>query len=305
MFTYLLGGLGMIAGALLISPERTKFYAMQFLNIFTVNLSQVVTEEFPVFFSYGKFDLNTIWLYFGITFYIVLVGLGWLVYRYIKDRKPVDLVFLIWTLVSLAMMIGRRRYDYYFAINAAIISAFVLISVAQYLSINKSTMVKIGVVVAIAVCLPLIRADVYISTADTYMPKDWKSTTQFLKEQSNKKAYLNGELTNFGVLSWWDYGYWIIEESHLPTYCQGSERDSEGSILVSTEPEKAVASLRTLNIRYVVVDEDMLTSKWYPISKGRVVEKENTLVYKLCNSEKVEGLTLVFWEGKVKVYEIE
>lgn len=302
---YMLGGIGMIAGALLISPERTKYYALQFLNIFTVNLSNVVTEEFPVFFSYGKFDLNTIWLYFGITFYIALIGLGWLVYRYLKDRKPVDLVFLIWTLVSLAMMIARRRFDYYFAINAAIISAFVLVSVAQYLSINKSMMVKIGVVVALAVCLPLIRADYYISTADTYMSKDWQNATQYLKEESNYKTYVDGSEADFGVFSWWDYGYWIIKESHLPTYCQGSERDLEGSILVSTEPEKAVVSLRTLNLRYVVVDTDMLKDKWFPISKGRVVEKENTLVYKLCNSEAVEGFKMVYESGKVKVYEVK
>lgn len=304
MGTYLLGGLGVIAGALLISPVATKFYALEFLKIFTVNISQVVTEEMPIFFSFGKFDINTIWLYFGITFYIVLIGLGWLVYRYVKNRKPVDLVFLIWTVVSLAMMIGRRRYDYYFAINAAIITSFVLVSVAQYLSINKAMMVKIGVVVALAVCLPLIRADIYISTADTYMPKEWQNATQYLKQYSNQKAYVKGSMTEYGVFSWWDYGYWIIEESHLPTYCEGSERDLEGSILVSTDTEKAVASLRTLKMRYVVVDEDMLKDKWYPISKGRVVEKEEALVYKLCNREKVEGLSLVFREGKVKIYEV-
>jgi asparagine N-glycosylation enzyme membrane subunit Stt3 len=263
-----------------------------------------VTEEMPIFFSFGKFDLNTIWLYFGITFYVVLIGLGWLVYRYIKGRKPVDLVFLIWTIVSLAMMIGRRRYDYYFAINAAIISAFVLVSIAQYLSINKPMMVKIGVVAALAVFLPLIRADIYISTADTYMSKDWQNATQYLKQYSNEKAYVNGKLTDFGVFSWWDYGYWIIEESHLPTYCEGSERDLEGSILVCSDTEKAVASLRTLKMRYIVVDEDMLTTKWYPISKGRVVEKEKTLLFKLCNMEKVEGLSLVFCEGKAKIYEV-
>jgi hypothetical protein len=57
-------------------------------------------------------------------------------------------------------------------------------------------------------------------------------------------------------------------------------------------------------MRYVVIDEDMLKDKWFPISKGRAVEKEKTLVYKLCSMEKVEGLSLVFWEGQVKIYEV-
>jgi dolichyl-diphosphooligosaccharide--protein glycosyltransferase len=165
-------------------------------------------------------------------------------------------------------------------------------------------MVKIGVVAALAVFLPLIRADIYISTADTYMSKDWQNATQYLKQESNYDAYVKGSKTGFGVFSWWDYGYWIIEESHLPTYCEGSERDLEGSILVCIDTQKAVASLRTLKMRYVVIDEDMLKDKWFPISKGRAVEKEKTLVYKLCSMEKVEGLSLVFWEGQVKIYEV-
>jgi len=301
---YLLGGLGIVAGVYFLSPAMAIRYLSIFQSMFTVNLGTTVTEEMSLFFSFGKFDLNTPWLYFGITFYLMLIGLGWMVYRYVKDRKPVDLVFLVWTLVALGMTIARRRFDYYFALNAAIIASFVLVSVAQYLSINKATMVKIGVVVALAVCLPLIRADVYISTADTYMPKDWENATQFLEEKSDYKTYVSGELTGFGVFSWWDYGYWIIEEAHLPTYCQGSERDLEGSILVSVDMEKAVASLRTLNMRYIVVDEDMLKDKWYPISKGRVVEKEKTLVFKLCNSEAVEGLKMVYGSGKVKIYEV-
>lgn len=311
-------------------PGKAMFYLNEMVKMFSLNLGATVTEEMSLFFSFGKFDLNTSWLYFGVTFYFVLVGLGWMVYRYIKNRKPEDLVFLIWTLISLAMMICRRRYDYYFAINAAIIASFVMVSVAQYLSISKSNKIKIAVVVLMAVCLPLIRADVYISTADTYMPQGWRDATHFLYGEKVKQdkseytfnfggvecfnsisymgerqdAYYVGNIYKFGVFSWWDYGYWIIEESHLPTYCEGSERDMEGSILVCPDPEKALASLRALKMRYVVVDHEMLMSKWYPISKGRAVEKEKTLVYKLCKEEEIMGFKRVFVSENVTVYEV-
>ena len=285
-------------------PVKAMFYLNEMVKMFSLNLGAMVTEEMSLFFSFGKFDLNTSWLYFGVTFYFVLIGLGWLAYRYFKQRKPEDLVFLIWTLISLAMMICRRRYDYYFAINAAIIASFVMVSVAQYLSISKANKIKIAVVVLMAVCLPLIRADVYISTADTYMPKDWRNATQFLNRYGYEQAYVTGAKVEFAVFSWWDYGYWIIEESHLPTYCEGSERDLEGSILVCPDPEKALASLRALKMRFVVVDHEMLMSKWFPISKGRAVEKEKTLVYKLCNEEEVMGFKRVFVSENVTVYEV-
>ena len=300
------GALLLIVGAIFLLPSTAEYYWKSFVGIFTVNIAATVTEEMPLFFSFGKFDLNTSWLYFGITFYLVLIGIGWLIYRYVKDRKPVDLVFLVWSVVSLLMMIARRRFDYYFAINAAIIASFVMVSVGQYLTKNRATMVKICVVFAIAVCLPLIRADLYISTVDTYMPKDWQSATQYLKQYSNEKLYITGSKTDAGVFSWWDYGYWIMEESHMPVFrTPGSQDNGEvAGILLCTEPQKAVASLRTLNMHYVVVDGDMLTTKWYPISRGSDVVKEDTLVYKLCNSEVVKGFMPVFSEGKVKIYEV-
>jgi asparagine N-glycosylation enzyme membrane subunit Stt3 len=240
-----------------------------------------------------------------------------------QDRKPVDLVFLVWTIIALGMTIARRRFDYYFAINAAIIASFVLVSVSMYLMKNKATMVKIMVVLMIAVCLPLLRADYFISTADTYMPKDWRNATVYLNRYAPNKAYWEGTKWDFGVFSWWDYGYWIMEESHLPAFCTpGTQDDGRASaILVSTDAQKAVASLRTLNLRYVVVDEDMLKDKWYPISKGKIApalkdgqtegttlpwgtaRQEDTLVYKLCN-QGLEGFKLVYQSGQVKVYEV-
>jgi asparagine N-glycosylation enzyme membrane subunit Stt3 len=331
-------------------PVKAMFYLNEMIKMFSLNLGATVTEEMSLFFSFGKFDLNTSWLYFGVTLYFALIGLGWMVYRYVKERKAVDLVFLIWTLVSLAMMICRRRYDYYFAINAAIVASFVMVAVAQYLSISKANKIKIAVVVLMAVCLPLIRADVYISTADTYMSQGWRDATQFLRAEKEKydmkqypytmkimgvevfnwvsynverlDSYYTGDKYNYGVFSWWDYGYWIIEESHLPTYCEGSERDLEGSILVATDPERALASLRTLKMRYVVVGQEMLTTKWYPISKGKIapalemsvtygtslpwgtVRQEDTLVYKLVNAEEVQGFKRVFLSENVTVYEV-
>lgn len=308
MGMYLLGGLGLVACVYLLYPTLTQFYANEAAKIFTVNIAQTVTEEMPIFFSFGKFDLNTSWLYFGVVFYIALVGIGWIAYRYYKYRRSYELAFFIWTIVTLAMMIARRRYDYYFAVNVAVIAAFVMVYVARYLSINKATKIKIGVVILMAVCLPLIRADYAISTMDTYMPQDWQNITQDLRNHGDDKAYATGEKSKYGVFSWWDYGFWIVTNSHLPAYRTPSTQATgqEALILVATDTEQAVASLRTLNMRFVVVDEEMLESKWYPIisAAGVNVEKEKTLVYKLCTSEKVEGFTLVYQSGKVKAYQV-
>jgi asparagine N-glycosylation enzyme membrane subunit Stt3 len=313
LMMYMLGSLGVLSGIYLINPSAVEQYWELFCHMFIPNISATTTETMPLFFSFGKFDLNTSWLYFGITFYLTLIGLGWLVYRYIKDRKPVDLVFLVWSIVSLGMTIAMRRFDYYFAINAAIIASFVMVSAGQYLIRNRATMIKVCVVFAIAVCLPLIRADYVVSTVDTYMSKDWQGATQYLKQYSDERAYVTGSKTGFGVLSWWDYGYWIMAESHVPAYITPGTGDntregeiSAASILVSTNTQKAVASLRTLSLRFVVVDEDMLTTKWYPIleSADVEVEKEKTLVYRLCGSYPMEGFKLVYESGKVKIYEV-
>jgi hypothetical protein len=54
-----------------------------------------------------------------------------------------------------------------------------------------------------------------------------------------------------------------------------------------------------------VTDKEMLTTKWYPIAKGRVIEKTETLVYKLVNAEEVQGFKRVFASENVTIYEVE
>ena len=190
-----------------IAPVYLPYLHSNFLGLFSINLLRPTVEAQSFLFTSGQFDLSVMLTYFGLTFWIALIGIGWLIYRVIARCDNADILFLSWSLVTLAMMIAQRRFDYYFAVNGAILAAFVVVAVIRY--IGSSQAIRAAVVVALVLCLPLVKQSVMTSMSDTgYMPADWQKAVVWLQAESNSKAYYAGERPKYGILScpYWHNG---------------------------------------------------------------------------------------------------
>ena len=71
--------------------------------------------------------------------------------------------------------------------------------------------------------------------------------------------------TAYGVMSWWDYGYWITNISRrIPNSNPGgSNRKEAGTFLTAQDEESANLVLDEMGSKYVVIDYPMPTSKFY------------------------------------------
>lgn len=300
-------------GTLLTFSGYLDNYVSSFVHLFSIDLEYTITEGMSLFFTFGKFDLSPAWHSFGITFYIALIGFGMMLYRYIKYNEDRDLLFIVWTVVILAMTVSSRRFDYYLAINFSIISAYTIVVLTKYIIKYRWSVLKIGIALAIVIIIPLARANYVTATSDdTVMSRDWQKCTAFLRDFSDDKAYYYGNFTDYGVLSWCDYGYWIIVAGHQPVYCspgtpESKERRQAAAFFVSNQAD--IEWLKSNRLRYVVVDKEMLYDKIYPMlinAKADIEEVriEDTVVGKLWNNE-LEGFKLVLDTATVKVFEVE
>lgn len=77
----------------------------------------------------------------------------------------------------------------------------------------------------------------------------------------------------YGVMSWWDYGHIITYVAHRipnanPFQAGINEANSTGSapFFLATTEEKGYANLQDLGSKYVVIDNDMATGKFYAIT---------------------------------------
>jgi asparagine N-glycosylation enzyme membrane subunit Stt3 len=259
-----------------------------------------VTEEMTFFFTNGQFDLMPMMAYFGITFYVVLFGIGWLIYRVFKYQRAGEVVLLVWTVVMFTIMLCMRRWEYYFAINAAIITAFVIVKFTEMIS--RKNAVRMLLIVAIAICLPLGRQSIVTADSDYgYPDKHWIETCEYLQSQNDsdyEAAYYTGEKPAYGAFSAWTYGYWIQTIGHQAVWSHNGagDRKMERSLLLASDEQAALEYLRDAKIRYVILSGEMF--------KFQSLQSDNvTFMYKAYEGQ-IADLELVNWSGNVKVLRI-
>jgi dolichyl-diphosphooligosaccharide--protein glycosyltransferase len=68
----------------------------------------------------------------------------------------------------------------------------------------------------------------------------------------------------YGVMSWWDYGYWIIYIAHrIPNANPSSQSPVVARFFVAQDESSATEILNKLGAEYVIIDYKMATSKFW------------------------------------------
>ena len=270
-------------------------------GIFTINLTEPIIEAQSFFFTNGQFDISTMMAYYGLSFYVVLFGIGWLIYQAVRYRRFSDTLFLSYTLITFAMMIAHRRFDYYFAISAAIITAYMIYNLYQI--VGKRHIARIVIIALAIIALPLAKQSIVVSGLNQAAPgSDWINSCQWLKAQNSnehEKAYYNGSKPDYGTLSWWNYGYWLMSIGHQAVLCHGGTADNGCSeILLSRSNDKALNDLSRLNMRYIVIDDDTL----FNCNGLKTDYLTDTFMYK-AYAGQINEIKLVYNAGNVRIYE--
>ncbi len=115
-----------------------------------------------------------------------------------------------------------------------------------------------------------------------YAPSDaWSSSMDWLKANSpeplgNPDLYYQSEKdyeytkSVYGVLSWWDYGYWITRMAHrIPNANPGQDpkaQTSVASFFTSQDEASANKITQALKSSYVVIDFETATGKFWAIA---------------------------------------
>ena len=144
----------------------------------------------------------------------------------------------------------------------------------------------------------------------------WTTFTEFAGITHNKLckfsiSYQEKDAPDYGVLSWWDYGHWIIRIGHrVPLASPAHQGEPWHSQFLAAQTEEAANSmLESLNIRYVILDRAETTSKFYAIvRKAELSEsiteqlRPNSMAVRLW-SEQTITWKKIYGSGDVKIFE--
>jgi len=172
---------------------------------------------------------------------------------------------------------------------------------------------------------------VVVSIKPYEMSEDWYDALTWLKENTEPTShYLTPDRgkPEYSVLSWWDYGNWIIFVAKRPVVCNNFQAgaDAAARFFTAQNEEDAVKIVKQRGVRYVVTDEEMGLTNESGKYKGKfkaimsiaglkaelMRDKEilefynSSMLYRLHvdNAENLKNFRLVKEFGKVKIFEV-
>ena len=107
-----------------INPSLLEYMLRQF-NIFVPGGARLtIMEVQPLLSPTGEFTLEIAWVNFTTSFFISFVSLAMLIYVVVKEKSADKTLFLVWSMIMLIAILGQRRFGYYYAINAALLTGY-------------------------------------------------------------------------------------------------------------------------------------------------------------------------------------
>ncbi len=282
-----LAALGVAAVAFLTLSDIGKVMANGLAAFFGQNMSATAIREM------GPWDLGLAWQSFNVGLLLIPAGLAVLALRARRKNRPELLFAIVWSVVILIATIQHLRFEYYLAVNLALLAAVVIAWALDY-GLEKTTAylrepegkkkkqktLPAAEVAAVAVAVLLVVALVGASASEnigyatngvprTMLADDWRDALEWMNAntpgpgvdyyaiyEEDGFTYPEGA---YGVMSWWDYGHWItFIAQRIPNTnpFQDNVRRASGFFLATAE-EKADAALASAGSRYVVTDGRM------------------------------------------------
>ncbi len=188
---------------------------MTTFGLFTPSaIHQTISEVRPLFFSGGGFSTTLAWNMFTTSLYFSLAALVVLGYRVFRRGDASLTLLLVWSLVTLAATLGARRYAYYFAINAALLTGYLSWKLLEFLDVGrwaalyrrKAAPVSRGARrVSIVLGVTLVFLVVFVPNLG--LPPDWEGKTTGVIQAAKELAPSD---------AWYDSLVWLRENTPEP-----------------------------------------------------------------------------------------
>jgi oligosaccharyl transferase (archaeosortase A-associated) len=251
-----------------------------------------IQEAVPLFINPATgFTLDYTWYAFTFGFFIALIAFIYFIKKTVREKYPSEAVFLIvWTLIVLILTILQRRFIYLLAVNIAIFSAYFIFEVSKLLSPEKKSVVSkkkqkrqrqsepvssnrpiIALILVALLAVSNITVVKSMATLNAPAPDpDLQESFKWLKDNSPHTSYYENpdKPAEYGIMSWWDYGNWILYFSERPVVANNFQTGIEDAAHFLIEPDENAANeiLNKRDVRFVITDAQMLKLKFKSIA---------------------------------------
>ena len=245
---------------------------------------QTIAEAQPLLWGSSGFQLNTVASYFQVLLFVAIIGLVVLGYRVYKKQDEAALLLLVWSVFAFAITVMQTRFTFLLSANVAILSGFIIVWIMDTLvskaygalfNIHDVSALRhlfgreikytqlIGVfLVVLVLLLPSINVTTTYAKGSQEIIPDWKESLLWLRNNTTQTSNYNvssDQIPEYGVLSWWDYGNWIIWFGHRPAVANNFQTgvSDAAQFFTSQNESDTVSIVQNRNVKYVMTDYEI------------------------------------------------
>lgn len=243
---------------------------------------------------------------YGMSFLLAIAGS-----IFFPKRRDTAL-FYVWAILLLLAALGQRRWGYYAAVPSSMLAAFFVFYLHRW--VTQSARLAVTVVIIAFLVVPSLTNVNRLMHVPNNIDADWYVALTWLEQNSeppfaNPDAYYSlvvNEKPTYGILSWWDYGNWIIRISHrVPFTSPTQASDLPCRVFTAATEEEALQLLEGRDVRYIVVHKELLTTKWHAIAAWAHkpdLPVMGTYLEALWNG-RATAFEQVYQRGSIRIYE--
>ena len=222
-------------------------------------LKQIIEAQ-PLFYTFEgtflgwQFFSNPVWYSFAFGFYFAIIGFFLLLYYHRTRIDKGTLFLVIWTLIVLALALWQRRFTYSLAVNVAILSGFLIDKIRSF------SLKPYYIIVILILVIPNSVLAYNMAQSPPRPSDDWYDSLIWLRENTPDP----GKPPQYGIMTWWDYGNWILYISKRPVVANNFQIGGDEAARFFVAPDETIGNtiMDKRKARYVIVDRRMGLNKF-------------------------------------------
>jgi dolichyl-phosphooligosaccharide-protein glycotransferase len=254
------------------------------------DVNTTIVEVDPLFINNGELSVDIPWAYFSTGGALAIIGFGiYLFNRRWRSLRNAEIFLLVWTLIIIALGLMQKRFVYVLAVNVAVFAGYAIyeaLALAGFfgtVDVQKKAsraregsitppVVAVGIV-AVVLLIPLLGNAVSMSSSPEPYTLDWNEACQWVSGNTPKTSYSysadNGTHPEYGIMSWWDYGNFILYKAERPAIANNFQTGiaDAAKFFIAQDEASANAIMDECSAKYVMLDY-RLGSPWAGVTYG-------------------------------------
>lgn len=227
--------------------------------LFGGGLSDKISEAGPIFQDISVFS------FFGINMVLSLAGFVVLLRK--RDFSRAHTLFLVWIVLALILTVGQKRFLYLSSISMALLISLLYFHVEGLVRgrLKEAWQRPAAIILLVAIVIPSAAEVASIAHERPQIAGDWQESLDWLEMNTPATEFYDhpDRQAEYSVMSWWDYGNWILYRGKRPVVANNFQTGvlDSANFYLSEDEEGAAEIMDRRRGRYVITDMEMIYGK--------------------------------------------